>query len=86
MASPFCPVCEEDVGSLGHPSHARWVGPDGNVYCTLHFIARFGHAEKLVPISGYEPPAEVKPPAPKQEKPKRKRTRSTPQKEEVLDG
>jgi hypothetical protein len=64
--SVFCPDCVED-GSLGAPSHARWRGPDGVGYCSIHFIRRFGHGEKLVKLEGYEPPAKVKPPAPKRE-------------------
>lgn len=59
--SEFCPDCEADL-ALGPPSKARWVGPDGTNYCSLHFIHRFGHAEPLVRVEGYEPPEEVKPP------------------------
>ena len=60
-----CPVCEINTADLGEPSQARWLGPDGEVYCSLHFIHRFGHGEKLVRINGYTPPAQVKAPAPK---------------------
>jgi hypothetical protein len=31
----------------------------------MHFVQRFGHAEKLVRIDGYEPPTQAKAPAPK---------------------
>lgn len=64
--NPYCPDCEDDEVTLGRPSHARWVGPDGAAYCSMHFVRRFGHAEKLVPIVGYVPPTSVKPPAPTQ--------------------
>ena len=67
--SVYCPDCERQTIDLGRPSHARWVGPNGRAYCSMHFIQRFGHAEKLVRIENYEPPTERKPPAPKQEKP-----------------
>jgi hypothetical protein len=63
-----CAVCEANAADLGQPSRARWVGPDGQEYCSLHFINRFGHGEKLVLVENYEPPAEVKAPAPKEEK------------------
>jgi hypothetical protein len=59
----LCPVCVQKADQLGEPSRARWVGPDGEVYCSLHFIHRFGHGEKLVRIDGYEAPTEIKPPA-----------------------
>lgn len=58
-----CPTCEQRQDQLGTPSRARWIGPDGGLYCSLHFIQRFGHGEKLVRIEGYEPPAEAKQPA-----------------------
>jgi hypothetical protein len=29
----------------------------------MHFINRFGHGEKLVPITNYVPPSSAKPPA-----------------------
>lgn len=64
--APLCVTCVEDHVNLGQPSYARWVGPDGEVYCSLHFVGKFGHAEKLVKINGYEPPAQVKAPAPRQ--------------------
>lgn len=60
-----CPICEQKSDQLGEPSRARWVGPDGVAYCSLHFIWKFGHAQKLVRIDGYEAPTEVKPPAPR---------------------
>lgn len=65
MSRP-CPSCQADP-NLGVPSTARWIGPDGGIYCTMHFIHRFGHGEKLVRIDGYEPPTRRKPPAPKKE-------------------
>jgi hypothetical protein len=34
----------------------------------MHFIQRFGHAERLVRIANYESPEELKPPAPREEK------------------
>lgn len=37
-------------------SYARWVGPDGKLYCSMHFIAAFGHGERLQRIEDYEPP------------------------------
>jgi hypothetical protein len=66
--SLFCPDCEEDL-SLGAPSHARWIGPDGGRYCSMHFINRFGHAERLIRIEGYEPPKTTKKAAPKAKAP-----------------
>ena len=60
-----CTVCERSVGDLGQPSQGRWVGPDGEEYCSIHFTSRFGHAQPLVRVEGYEPPQEVKKPAPK---------------------
>jgi len=45
------------------------VGPNGKAYCSMHFIQRFGHAERLVRVENYEPPVERKPPAPKEPKP-----------------
>jgi hypothetical protein len=58
-----CPVCDCNRADLGRPSQARWVGPDGEVYCSIHFIQRFGHGEPLVRVEGYEPPSEPKPAA-----------------------
>jgi hypothetical protein len=72
-----CPVCQANQASLGRPSEARWLGPDGEGYCSMHFVARFGHAEPLVKIEGYEPPKKAKAPA-------KRRTRK--KKEEVTDG
>lgn len=65
MPTPYCWVCEAQVEDLGQPSHARWVGPDKKAYCSMHFIQRFGHGERLVRVENYEPPAQVKPAAPK---------------------
>lgn len=59
--SEFCSDCENDP-TLGPPSRSRWVGPDGEEYCSLHFIHRFGHSEPLVRKEGYESPEEIKPP------------------------
>lgn len=55
MSGELCPDCV-DRPNLGNPSYARWVGPDGGHYCSLHFITRFGHGEKLIRLEGYEPP------------------------------
>lgn len=60
-----CPVCERNQDTLGEPSQARWVGPDGDDYCSMHFIQRFGHAQRLVRVDGYQPPAAPKAPAPR---------------------
>lgn len=54
---PVCPDCEVSAATLGTPSMARWLGPDGGIYCSLHFIQKFGHGEKLVKIDNFEPPA-----------------------------
>jgi hypothetical protein len=58
----FCPTCVDRQASLGAPSMARWVGPDGGLYCSMHFISRFGHNERLVRVEGYEPPPSPKKP------------------------
>jgi hypothetical protein len=60
-----CPTCQVYAADLGEPSAARWLGPDGGIYCSMHFIQRFGHNEKLVRIEGYEPPKQRKSPAPR---------------------
>jgi len=65
MSEILCPDCEVRQANLGDPSFARWIGPDGGKYCSLHFIQRFGHGEPLVRIEGYEPPEKRKAPAPK---------------------
>ena len=65
MSHQLCPDCVVNQDQLGDPSFARWIGPDGGNYCSMHFINRFGHGERLVPIEGYEPPATVKKAAPK---------------------
>ena len=70
MGAPYCQVCESQILKLGQPSYARWVGPNGKAYCSMHFVQRFGHGEKLVKINGYEPPKQVKPPQPKEAKPR----------------
>jgi len=70
MGAPYCFVCERNILRLGQPSHARWVGPNGKAYCSMHFVQRFGHDEKLVRLDGYEPPAKVKPPQAKQAGPR----------------
>jgi len=51
-------LCECDSPSLVAPcpSEARWVAPDGKVYCSMHFIQAFGHSEPLVKVEDYEPP------------------------------
>ena len=60
-----CVDCEARPDDFGAPSTARWVGPDGEGYCSMHFVHRFGHQEKLVRIDGFEPPRTIKPPAPR---------------------
>jgi len=60
-----CPTCVARQASLGDPSEARWIGPDGQEYCSMHFIQAFGHGETLVRVEGYEPPVKRKAPAPK---------------------
>jgi len=60
-----CPTCVERQATLGDPSEARWIGPDGGEYCSLHFIQRFGHGEPLVRIEGFEAPTRRKAPAAK---------------------
>jgi hypothetical protein len=61
----LCPVCVRNEADLGQPSQARWVGPDGGEYCSLHFTSRFGFAQPLVRVEDYEPPKAVKAPAKK---------------------
>lgn len=61
-----CPVCEANQADLGRPSNARWKGPDGGEYCSMHFISKFGHSQPLVRIEDYEAPTEIKSPAPKE--------------------
>jgi|SRR5215471_5686565 len=58
-------LCESTTPTLNGPcqSQARWVGPDGKVRCSLHQIQEFGHAERLVRVEGYEPPADAPAPA-----------------------
>jgi hypothetical protein len=63
----YCPSCQNDI-SLGEPSVARWLGPDGNPYCSIHFTNRFGHGEPLVKLEDFEPPKKVKKAAPKKAK------------------
>ena len=70
MGAPYCHVCEGQILKLGQPSYARWVGPNGRAYCSMHFIQRFGHDERLVRLDGYEPPRQVKPPQARAEKPR----------------
>lgn len=54
-------LCESSapltLATGGCKSKGRWVGPDGKARCSLHQIQEFGHAEKLVRVEGYEPPA-----------------------------
>lgn len=50
-----CEVCKSEP-VFGSPSAARWLGPDGKAYCSMHFVNRFGHSEPLVKIEGFEPP------------------------------
>jgi hypothetical protein len=63
----ICNVCETEP-ILGSPSAARWAGPDGKEYCSMHFINAFGHGEPLVKIEDFEPPKKVKKAAPKKAK------------------
>jgi hypothetical protein len=63
-----CPACVQQVGDLGAPSVARWLGPDGEEYCSMHFVQKFGHAEKLVKVGNFQPPVKTKPPAPRRAK------------------
>jgi len=67
----YCQVCENEP-IFGGPSAARWKGPDGNAYCSMHFIGKFGHGETLVKIEGFEAPTKAKPAAPKKAKAKGK--------------
>ena len=61
----LCPDCVADQVRLGTPSRARWLAPYGDeAYCSMHFVARFGHGEPLRRIEGYEPPPVLKAPAP----------------------
>jgi hypothetical protein len=67
-----CDICKNEP-VFGSPSAARWKGPDGKSYCSMHFVSRFGHAEPLVKIEGFEPPEEKPKPKPKTpKKPKAK--------------
>ena len=54
-------LCQSDapltLATGGCKAQARWVGPDGKVRCSMHQIQEFGHAERLVKVEGYEPPA-----------------------------
>lgn len=79
MGLPYCYVCESQVLRLGQPSYARWVGPNGKAYCSMHFIQRFGHDERLVRLEGYEPPAKAKPPR------EREAPRPEPRKQESVE-
>jgi hypothetical protein len=63
-----CPICEANRADLGRPSAARWIGPDGNVYCSMHFVNRFGHSERLVKIEGFAAPKKAKAPAKRKKK------------------
>jgi hypothetical protein len=60
-----CQTCIERQANLGDPSEARWIGPDGNEYCSLHLIQAFGHGEPLIRVEDYTPPVTRKAPAPK---------------------
>ena len=53
-----CPVCDRESAPIsGDPRPARWIGPDGELYCSMHFINASGTASALVKIEDYEPPA-----------------------------
>jgi hypothetical protein len=63
-------LCQSESTLLPGPcqSQGRWVGPDGKVRCSLHHVQEFGHAEPLVRVEGYTPPARPEPtPAPDRE-------------------
>lgn len=66
--STFCFDCLARQATLGNPSYARWLGPDGGEYCSMHYINRFGHGEPLIRIEGFKAPARRKPPAPRRER------------------
>jgi len=61
--TPTAPrLCESDSALLetGCPSYARWVGPDRKLYCSMHFVHRFGYRERLIRLEDYEPPRRPK--------------------------
>jgi hypothetical protein len=58
-----CAVCERNQGDLGEPSLARWVGPDGDELCSIHFVSKYGHGQALVRVEDYVAPKKVKAPA-----------------------
>lgn len=70
--STFCSDCVNRQATLGLPSYARWLGPDGGEYCSMHYIQRFGHGEPLVRIEGFKAPSARKPPAPRKPRAKAK--------------
>jgi hypothetical protein len=74
----YCETCEGRL-DLGEPSVARWAGPDGKKYCSMHFVNRFGHGEPLVLIEDYKPPTKRKKAAPKK-KAAAKKPKSAPKK------
>lgn len=55
-------LCEADSHLLDEPcpSYARWIGPDRKLYCSMHFVHRFGHRERLQRVEDYEPPKRPK--------------------------
>ena len=63
--SLYCPDCVAEELALGAPSRSRWLGPDGTAYCSMHFVRRFGHGQRMIRIDGYVPPSSRKPPAPR---------------------
>jgi len=66
-----CSVCLV-TPVFGDPSAARWIGPDGEKYCSMHFINRFGHDEPLVKIEDFEAPVKKKAPPKEKAAPKGK--------------
>jgi hypothetical protein len=55
-------LCEAASAMLDGPclSYARWIGPDGKLYCSMHFTHAFGHHERLQRVEDYEPPKRPK--------------------------
>lgn len=62
-----CTICADNP-VFGTPSPARWLGPDGGEYCSMHFIQTFGHCETLVKLAEFEAPKATLPPAEKKPK------------------
>jgi hypothetical protein len=73
MTPTPCDACAKEP-VFGSPSAARWRGPDGGAYCSMHLVSKFGHAEPLVKLGDYEAPKSSLPPAPKKPKQKKPKT------------